>query len=98
MPQVRPGRLLIVDDEVELRNALCETLADEGFETRGAASGAEGLQAFSRHDFDVLLSDLMMPGMDGIQLLRKALEMDPNLVGVIMTGQGTIQTAVEAMK
>ena len=47
---------------------------------------------------DLLLSDLMMPGMDGIQLLRKALEIDPNLVGIIMTGQGTVQTAVEAMK
>ena len=48
--------------------------------------------------YDVLLSDLMMPGTDGIQLFRQALEVDPLLVGVIMTGQGTIQTAVEAMK
>jgi DNA-binding NtrC family response regulator len=49
-------------------------------------------------EFDVLLSDLMMPGMDGIQLLRQCLEVDPNLVGLIMTGQGSIETAVEAMK
>jgi DNA-binding NtrC family response regulator len=98
MAESKRGRLLIVDDEVELKNALCETLADEGYETTGAISGAEGLKALAKGDFDILLSDLMMPGMDGIQLLRKALESDPNLVGIIMTGQGTIPTAVEAMK
>lgn len=98
MSATKRGRLLIVDDEVELKKALCETLADEGYETVGAAGGAEGLQILAKQDFDVLVSDLMMPGMDGIQLLRKALEIDPNLVGIIMTGQGTIPTAVEAMK
>jgi DNA-binding NtrC family response regulator len=98
MAPVKLGRLLIVDDEVELNSALCETLADEGYETHGAASGAEGLDALAKQDFDVLLSDLMMPGLDGIQTLRKALEHDPNLVAIIMTGQGTIPTAVEAMK
>lgn len=98
MADTKRGRLLIVDDEVELQSALCETLADEGFATVGAGSGAEGLQALAEQDFDLLLSDLMMPGMDGIQLLRKALGIDPNLVGIIMTGQGTIPSAVEAMK
>jgi len=98
MTTPKRGRLLIVDDEVELKNALCETLADEGFATVGASSGAEGLKALAKQDFDLLLSDLMMPGMDGIQLLRQALEVDPNLVGIIMTGQGTIPSAVEAMK
>src|SRR6516164_3937890 len=92
------GRLLIVDDEVELKNALCEMLADEGYETVGATSGAEGLRTLDKHDVDLLLCDLMMPGMDGIQVLRKALETDPTLVGIIMTGQGTIPSAVEAMK
>jgi DNA-binding NtrC family response regulator len=92
------GRLLIVDDEVELMDALRETLAGQGYQTAGRTSGAEGLQALAEEDFDILLSDLMMPGMSGIDLLRKALGVDPNLVGIIMTGQGTIQTAVEAMK
>jgi two-component system response regulator AtoC len=92
------ARLLIVDDEAELRAALCEALADEGYETVGAASGEEGLTALQRADFDLLLSDLMMPGMDGITLLRRAREADAHLVGIIMTGQGTIPTAVEAMK
>jgi DNA-binding NtrC family response regulator len=98
MANSKRGRLLIVDDEVELKNALCETLADEGFETVGAADGAEGLKVLEKQDIDLLLSDLMMPGMDGIQVLRKALEVDPNLVGIIMTGQGTVPSAVEAMK
>jgi DNA-binding NtrC family response regulator len=92
------GRLLIVDDETELKNALCETLAEEGYETTAADNGAEALKLLKSRDFDLLLSDLMMPGMDGIQLLRAALEIDPQLVGIITTGQGTISTAVEAMK
>jgi DNA-binding NtrC family response regulator len=98
MTQPKAGRLLIVDDEVELKHALCEILAEEGFETVGAGSGAEALQYLAKANFDLLLSDLMMPGIDGIQLLRQALEIDPCLVGIIMTGQGTIPTAVEAMK
>jgi len=98
MPEANRGRLLIVDDEVELRHALCETLADEGYETVGAENGAAALQAIAKQEFDLLLSDLMMPGMDGVELLRRGLEIDPNLVGIIMTGQGTISSAVESMK
>ena len=94
----RTGRLLVVDDEVELMTALCETLRDEGFEAAGCDNPAAGLDALGRGEFDILLSDLMMPGMDGIQFLRQALQIDLNLVGVIMTGQGSIPTAVEAMK
>jgi DNA-binding NtrC family response regulator len=92
------GRLLIVDDEVELTKALCESLAEQNFEVAGVNSGKEGLKALESGNFDVVLSDLMMPGMDGIRLLREALGIDPQLVCIIMTGQGTVQTAVEAMK
>ncbi|MBA4068076.1 MAG: hypothetical protein C0501_31110 [Isosphaera sp.] len=97
-PPQRTGRLLVVDDEVELMTALCESLRDEGFEAEGFGDPGAGLDALGRGEFDVLLSDLMMPGTDGIQLLRQALRVDPHLVGVIMTGQGSIQTAVDAMK
>jgi DNA-binding NtrC family response regulator len=92
------GRLLIADDEVELMNALCETLTEQNYQVVGVTSGRDGLKAMASQGCDLLLSDLMMPGMDGIQLLREALAMDPQLVGIIMTGQGTVQTAVEAMK
>ncbi len=98
MAESKRGRLLIVDDEIELKTALCETLADKGYETFGAGNGAEGLKALAMRDFDLLLCDFMMPGIDGIQLLRQALAIDPNLVGIIMTGQGTIPSAIEAMK
>jgi DNA-binding NtrC family response regulator len=98
MADTKLGRLLIVDDEVELMNALCETLADQGYKTVGHTNPKAALKALAEQDFDLLLTDLMMPGMDGIQLLREALASDPTLVGIIMTGQGTIQTAVQAMK
>jgi DNA-binding NtrC family response regulator len=98
MSEPNRGRLLILDDEVELMRALCESLADEGFATQGFGRPADALDALRAGDFDLLLSDLMMPEMDGIGVLRQALEVDPHLVGIIMTGQGTIPTAVEAMK
>ena len=92
------GRIMIVDDEAELMTALCEALAGQGYETIGFTTGADALKVLVEQDYDLLLTDLMMPEMDGIALLQAGLEIDPNLVGIIMTGQGTVQTAVEAMR
>jgi len=92
------GRIIIVDDEAELMSATCEMLAKQGYETAGFLTGAEALTVLREREFDLLLTDLMMPGMDGIELIRAGLEIDPNLIGIIMTGHGTVQTAVEAMK
>ncbi len=98
MEEQRPVRILIVDDEDALMKALTNTLKDQGYYTAGFTKGQAALAALREQPFEVLLSDLMMPEMDGISMLRAALEIDPNLVGIIMTGAGTISTAVEAMK
>lgn len=92
------GRIIVVDDEAELMSALCEMLTGQGYETAGFLTGAEALTVLKEQEFDLLLTDLMMPIMDGIELIRAGLDIDPNLIGIIMTGHGTVQTAVEAMK
>jgi PAS domain S-box-containing protein len=92
------GKILVVDDEVELKNILVEVLTSQGYETSGATCGEDALAVLRGEAFDVLLTDLMMPEMDGITLVRESLQIDPHLVAIMMTGQGTIQTAVDAMK
>jgi PAS domain S-box-containing protein len=91
-------RLLIVDDESALMKALCDILETEGYSTTGFTSAGAALEALQQESFDLVLSDLMMPEMDGIELMRRAMEIDPQLVGVVMTGHGTIDTAVRAMQ
>lgn len=91
-------KILIVDDEVTQMKALCNTLKDHGYETTGYTSAAAALEQIAENRFELLLTDLMMPEMDGIALLQSAQQKDPNLVGIIMTGEGTIATAVTAMK
>lgn len=92
------ARILIVDDEQTLMEALRDTLKHHGYDTFGQVNPAKALELLRQSRFDLMLCDLMMPEMDGIALLKSALQIDPNLVGVIMTGQGSIDTAVEAMK
>lgn len=98
MPDASSARILIVDDEAAQMQALCETLRDHGYETAGCTTGQAALAALREVEYDVLLTDLTMPEMDGITLLRAALAEAPNLVSIIMTGAGTITTAVEAMQ
>jgi two-component system, sensor histidine kinase and response regulator len=97
------ARVLIVDDERAQVLALSRTLAAEGYATAGAGSASEALSLLRQgvvaaSAFDVLVTDLLMPEMDGIALLRAARDIDADLVGVVMTGHGTIDTAVAAMK
>jgi two-component system sensor histidine kinase/response regulator len=92
------GRLLVVDDEARLMNALCDTLRDKGYEVTGATTGEAALTLLRDAPVDLLLTDLTMPGMDGIALLQAAREIDPQLVAIMMTGHATVATAVQAMQ
>ncbi|MBC7366127.1 MAG: response regulator [Undibacterium sp.] len=98
MPAFTAAHLLVVDDEVPLMVALRNTLRDEGYRVTGVTSGAEALEALRQDTFDLVLTDLMMPAMNGIALLQDALIVDPQLVAIVMTGHGSIPTAVEAMR
>lgn len=91
-------RILIVDDEVGQLRALFDTLRDHGYEAIGVANGVAALEALQSARFELLLTDLMMPGMDGITLLQHARSADADLVGIVMTGEGSIATAVAAIK
>ena len=98
MPESARARLLILDDEENQMMALCNTLREQGYAVSGFTAAPDALQALRGQPFDLLLTDLMMPDMNGIDVLDKALKIDSRLVGILMTGQGTIETAVEAMK
>jgi hypothetical protein len=92
------ARLIIVDDESAQLQALCDTLSLEGYVTRGFGSARQALAALRPGEFDLLLTDLMMPEMDGIALIEAAQQIDASLSAIVMTGHGTVDTAVQAMQ
>jgi len=92
------ARLLVVDDEIAQMKALCNTLEHEGYRPTGFSSAKQALAQLRPGEHDLLLTDLMMPELDGIELIRCARATDPELAGVVMTGHGTIDTAVAAMQ
>jgi DNA-binding NtrC family response regulator len=98
MMNVPVAKLLIVDDEAAQMKALCDTLQQEGYAVRGFTSGHEALALLREEQFDLLLTDLMMPGIDGIALLLASREIDRDIACIVMTGDGTIATAVSALQ
>ena len=92
------GRILIVDDESNARSALNEILREEGYATETAADGFKALGKLDEFAPDVILTDLKMPGLDGIAFMEKARSAAPGAVFVVMTAFGTISSAVDAMK
>ncbi len=92
------GRILIVDDEANARNALDELLTDEGYQTETAADGVQALERIRTFAPEVVLTDLKMPRMDGLELLERGRVALPNGAFVVMTAFGSIDTAVEAIR
>ncbi|HLG12911.1 MAG TPA: PAS domain S-box protein [Blastocatellia bacterium] len=92
------ANLLVVDRDCELTTTLCELLRQQGCDAACYNSADSALAALREERFDLLLAEMAMPEMDGITLLREGLRIDPHLVGIIMTNEGTIRAAVDAMK
>ncbi|MGD8395977.1 MAG: response regulator [Candidatus Eiseniibacteriota bacterium] len=91
-------RVLIVDDEAELRETLAERMTARGLTVATAASGAEALEILEHRDFDAVVLDLAMPGLDGVETLRRMLSINPDLQVILLTGQATVKKSIEVMK
>ena len=92
------GRILIIDDEVNILKSLGGICRDEGYQVECASSGEEGLLKLEGEDFDVLLLDIWLPGIDGLKVLKETLDDNGDLPVIMISGHGTISTAVEAVK
>ncbi|MEO6819965.1 MAG: sigma-54 dependent transcriptional regulator [Ginsengibacter sp.] len=90
--------ILIIDDEKAIRNTLSEILGFEGYKVDEAENGEEGWKKFSKNNYDLVLCDIKMPKLDGIEFLERAKEFNPEVPIIIISGHGNIETAVEAVK
>src|ERR1700756_2181236 len=95
---IQKEQILVVDDEEELRKAVVDILTIEGYEVDQAASAEEAGEKLSQTAYDVLIPDHNLPGKTGVELLEESLVRYPEIIGIIITGYGTIETAVAAIK
>ena len=92
------GRILVVDDEINIRGALVTLLEKKGYQVRGAGTGEDALEQLETATADLVLTDLRMPGMGGMEFLRRLKQKWPDTEVLVMTAYGSIDTAVEAMR
>src|SRR6266481_1884985 len=90
--------LLLVEDEVPLRLAVAEQLADRGYSVEQAESGEAALARLAEFAFDVIVTDLRLPGIDGSAVVEAAVARYPDIIAIVVTGYGTVKDAVEAIK
>ncbi len=93
-----PGKILIVDDEKDILRALEFILSREGYSVSTATSGEEAIELLKKDEYDLVLTDLRMEGMDGMEVLQKTLQIRPSTLVIIMTAYATVESAVTAMK
>ncbi|MFM6945164.1 MAG: sigma-54-dependent transcriptional regulator [Bacteroidota bacterium] len=91
-------KILVVDDEKAIRSALKDILSFEGFEVEEAVDGVEAIKKIKENEYDCILCDIKMPKMDGIEVLDQALELKPDIPFILISGHGTIDAAVDAVK
>ncbi len=92
------GRILVADDEESHRIMLRAVLQEEGYEVAGVADGPEAIRAVEQEPFDLILLDIRMPGMDGIEALMEIRRISPYVPVLMMTAYASVKTAVEALK
>src|SRR5487761_1323308 len=92
------GRMLVIDDEEAICNILCLKFTQEGFDCKSCLSGEAALVLLQSEKFDVIISDLRMPGISGLELVGRAREIDPRAAFLVVTGETDVQTGIEAMK
>ena len=90
--------ILIIDDEKSIRKTLTEILSYEGYKIDEAGDGEEGLKKFREKTYDLVLCDIKMPKLDGIEFLEKAKQINADVPIIVISGHGNIETAVEAVK
>jgi len=93
-----PGTLLVVDDNDTFRTLISQELRGDGYRVIDVDDGPTALEVVEREPVDVLLTDIVMPRMDGLELLDRALALRPGIRTIVMTGQGTVNTVIEAFK
>jgi DNA-binding NtrC family response regulator len=93
-----PAQILVIDDDKAMRDACFQILNRQGYQVELAAGARQGLTLLERSSFDVILLDLVMPDLDGLETLKKVRAVDPDIEVIIITGYGTIQSAVESIK
>ncbi len=92
------AKILVIDDELSIRNTLKEILEYEKYEVVLAEDGVEGLELFENNDFEIVLCDIKMPKMDGMEVLDNIFKKTSEVPVIMITGHGTIDTAVETIK
>jgi DNA-binding NtrC family response regulator len=92
------GNVLVVDDKEGIRTFIAEVLSDAGHDVEAAKDGRDALAKLGNRSFHLMISDLKMPNMDGMQLLEKARTIAPEMAVIVLTAHGTVDTAVAAMK
>ena len=94
----RHANILVMDDEESMRDSCLQTLSRDGNHVKVAGNGSEGLIMLAKESFDLIILDLKMPGLSGMEVLKKIKEDDPEAMVIVITGYATVESAVEAMK
>ena len=95
---MRTSTILVVEDEVDMLKGLTKMLSRVGYSVEGASNGTEAIEKIEKRVYNVVVTDLKLPGPSGIEILRRLKETSPESEGIVITGYGTVETAVEAMK